>query len=67
MRPLLVLTKEEILNGWTTETLADYRARREKAANKVPGNLVTEFQRSKDPIRVETVKTYNPHTKWKRP
>jgi len=61
----LKLTKEERLNGWDEQSLAAYRRERDKVADVVPGNVVTEFKRPKAAIQIIGAgpKAYNPH-RW---
>lgn len=59
----IVLTPEEVRNGWTTEALEKYRASRELAAEFVPGNIVTEYQKPEPPVACEGVRAFNPH-RW---
>lgn len=54
-------TKEEISNGWTAESLAAYRRDRDKVADVVPGNIVTEFKRPKEAVRIIGAAKFNPH------
>ncbi len=58
------ITEEEIRNGWTAEAVAQYRAEREAAVpdHMVPGNVVTEFERPRPPIRIESATSFNPHS-----
>jgi hypothetical protein len=60
-------TKEELSNGWNAASLAAYRLERDKVAAVVSGNVVTEFKRGKQPIRMEGVKGYDPFTRSPRP
>lgn len=56
------LTPEEQFNGWTAETLAAYRRERDKVADVVPGNVVTEYKRPKAAIEIQGAgRSYNPH------
>lgn len=57
------LSKEDALNGWTAETLAAYRRERDKVADVVPGNVVTEFRRPKPAMRIEGSRGYNPFSR----
>lgn len=59
------LTPEEKSNGWTLESLAAYRRERDKVADVIPGNVVTEFKRAKAAIQIIGAgpKAYNPH-RW---
>lgn len=58
------LTDAEKFNGWTAESLAAYRRERDKIADVVPGNVVTEFKRPKEAVRIEGAgRAYNPH-RW---
>ena len=58
------ITRDDIRNGWTPESLEAYHLAREEARGLVPGNVVTQFMRPKriDPD-VEPVASFNPH-KW---
>lgn len=59
-----MITPEELSNGWTVEKLAAYRRERDKVADVVPGNVVTEFKRPKAAIQIQSGdRSYNPH-KW---
>lgn len=61
------LTKAEISNGWTAESLAAYRRDRDKVADVVPGNVVTEFKRPKAPMVMQGAgRAYNPFTRQVR-
>jgi hypothetical protein len=66
-------TADDRRNGWTAETLAAYRREREAATAPqlgkgrtglplVGGNVVTEFERPKEPPRIESAFTFNPHS-----
>ena len=55
------LTPEEISNGWTEQSLAAYRRERDKVADVVAGNVVTEFKRPKAAIRIEGAAKFKPH------
>ena len=64
-----ILTEEEELrkfpadakwNGWTEETLAAYAMSRDRIEDRVAGNVVTEFVRARPPVRIETIKDWNP-------
>lgn len=57
------LTPEEKKNGWTEQSLAAYRRDRDKVADVVSGNVVTEFKRPKAPIQIEGVQGYSPFTR----
>ncbi|PDT71725.1 hypothetical protein CO683_00775 [Bradyrhizobium ottawaense] len=58
------LTKGEQANGWDEQSLAAYRRERDKVADVVPGNIVTEFKRGKPPMRIEGAgMAYNPLTR----
>jgi hypothetical protein len=57
------LTEAEISNGWTAESLAAYRRDRDKVADVVPGNIVTEFKRPKAGIVMQGAKGFDPH-RW---
>lgn len=57
------LSKEDALNGWTAETLAAYRRERDKVADVVPGNVVTEYRRPKAGIVMQGARGFDPH-KW---
>jgi hypothetical protein len=62
--PAPTLTAEERTNGWTAESLAAYQLERDKVADKVPGNIVTEFKRGKPPMRIEGAgRAYDPFTR----
>ena len=57
-------TKEESFNGWDAESLAAYRRERDKVADKVSGNTVTEFKRGKPAIKIQgTGRAYDPFTR----
>lgn len=56
---------EAALNGWSPEELEDYRAERDRAANRVAGNFVTSFERPKPPITYEGAMKHKPH-RWGR-
>lgn len=61
---MTAITAEEKSNGWTAESLAAYRRERDKVADVVPGNVVTEFKRAKAAIQIQSGdRSYNPH-KW---
>lgn len=63
----LELTKAERTNGWTAESLAAYRRERDKVADVVPGNVVTEFKRPRAAIRIEGAgRGYSPLTRSHR-
>jgi len=49
----LKLTEEEKFNGWDEQSLAAYRRERDKVADVVSGNVVTEFKRGKPAVRIE--------------
>lgn len=57
------LTKAEKANGWDEQSLAAYRRERDKVADMVPGNVVTEFKRGKPPVVVEGPSGYSPFTR----
>lgn len=57
------LTEAEKFNGWTAESLAAYRRERDKVADMVPGNVVTEFKRGKPALVVEGPSGYSPFTR----
>lgn len=57
------LTKAELDNGWTAESLAAYRRERDRIADVIPGNVVTEFKRGKAAVRIEGAAKFNPH-RW---
>ena len=58
------LTEGEKFNGWTSESLAAYRRERDKVADVVPGNIVTEFKRGKPAMRIEGAgRAYSPFTR----
>lgn len=58
------LTETDIKNGWTAESLAAYRRERDKVADVVAGNVVTEFKRAKPAIKIQSGdRSYNPH-RW---
>lgn len=57
------LTKAELTNGWTAETLAAYRRERDKVADVTPGNVVTEFRRGKPAIVIQGARGFDPH-RW---
>jgi hypothetical protein len=60
----LVLTPEETSNGWTAESLERYRRDRDKVADVVAGNVVTEFKRPKAGMKIEGAgRAYNPFTR----
>lgn len=56
-------TRDEALNGWTRESLAAYRRERDKVADVVPGNVVTEFKRPKAGIVMQGARGFDPH-RW---
>jgi hypothetical protein len=49
---LPAIDQADIDNGWTAETLAQYRCDRARAFDFTPGNVVTEFKRPKVPMRI---------------
>jgi hypothetical protein len=57
------LTAEEISNGWDAASLERYRRDRDKVADVIPGNVVTEFKRSKPGPIIHGARKFNPH-KW---
>lgn len=57
------LTKAELANGWTVESLLAYQCERDKVADFVPGNVVTEFKRGKPAIQIQGVRGYSPLTR----
>lgn len=57
------LTKAEVFNGWTAESLAAYRKERDNVVDVVPGNIVTEFKRPKPAMTLQGARGYNPFTK----
>lgn len=58
------LTKDEAFNGWDAASLAAYRRERDKVADVVPGNVVTEFKRGKPAVQILSGdRSYNPH-RW---
>jgi len=58
---LTTITKEERANGWDEQSLAAYRRDRDKVADVVAGNVVTEFERPKPAVRIEGAgMAYNP-------
>lgn len=57
------LTKAETANGWTAESLRAYQRERDKVADFVPGNIVTEFKRGKPAVQIQGVRGYSPFTK----
>ena len=60
-------TKDEQFNGWTAESLEAYRRERDKVADKVGGNTVTEFKRGKQMVRIESAsRAYDPFMKQYR-
>lgn len=59
---MLELTAEEISNGWNTQSLAAYRRDRDKVADVVSGNVVTEFKRPKEAVKMIGAAKFNPHT-----
>lgn len=60
----LELTEGEKFNGWTVESLAAYRRDRDRVADVVPGNVVTEFKRPKAGMKIEGAgRAYNPFTR----
>lgn len=63
---MMVLTDEEKKCGWTVESLRAYQRDRDKVADFVPGNVVTEFKRGKPPVVVEGPRGYNPFTRQVR-
>lgn len=61
------LTKAEISNGWTAESLAAYRRDRDKVADVVSGNVITEFKRPKPMLKIEGAgRHYSPFTRQVR-
>jgi hypothetical protein len=56
-------SKDEQANGWDAESLAAYRKERDKVADVVPGNVVTEFKRGKPAVRIEGPRGFDPH-RW---
>lgn len=60
---MIELTKAEQTNGWNLESLAVYRRERDKVADVVPGNVVTEFKRPKPAIQIQGVRGFDPH-RW---
>lgn len=64
---LTALEKHEAeRNGWTPEQLEQYRADRDRAANRVAGNFVTEFKPPRPPLKYESAMQHKPH-RWGRP
>jgi hypothetical protein len=59
----LRLTDGEKANGWDEQSLADYRRERDKSADVVSGNVVTEFKRGKPAMVVEGPRGYSPFTR----
>jgi hypothetical protein len=60
----LELTPDEIANGWDAQSLAAYRRDRDKVADVVPGNIVTEFKRPKAMMKIEGAgRNYSPFTR----
>lgn len=57
------LTDAEKRNGWDEQSLAAYRRDRDKVADVVPGNVVTEFKRGKPAMRIEGAHGYSPFTR----
>lgn len=63
-RQVIEPTDAEKKNGWTAESLAAYRRDRDKVADVVPGNIVTEYRRAKASIRIEGAgRAYSPFTR----
>ena len=60
----LVLTDDEIKNGWTEDQARKYQKSRDIAHGLVPGNVVTEYARPKPPVQVISCKDYDP-LKWR--
>jgi hypothetical protein len=61
---LTELTKAEISNGWSVETLDAYRRDRDKVADVVPGNVITEFKRPRPMLKIEGAgRHYSPFTR----
>ncbi len=63
MASTIILTDAERSNGWTAESLERYRRDRDKVADVVPGNVVTEFKRPKAGMKIEGAARFNPH-RW---
>ena len=62
--PAPILTAEEISNGWSAESLATYQRERDKVADVVPGNTVTEFKRGRQPVQIQGAgRAYDPFTR----
>lgn len=60
---MALITDAEQANGWTAESLAAYRRERDKVADVVPGNVVTEFKRAKLGPVMHGARGFNPH-RW---
>jgi hypothetical protein len=60
-----VTAPEPLPPGWTPEALAAYVAERERAANRVAGNVVTTYERPRLMPRIEPATSFDPH-KWGR-
>jgi hypothetical protein len=61
---LIDLTEGEKFNGWTAEKLEAYRRERDRVADVVCGNIVTEFKRAKEAVRIEGAgRNYSPFTR----
>lgn len=61
------LTKAELSNGWTAESLAAYQRERDKVADVTPGNVVTEFKRPRPMLKIEGAgRHYSPFTRQVR-
>lgn len=60
----IALTAGELRNGWTAESLAAYRQERDETADKVSGNVVTEFKRSRaQPVIESCGRAYSPFSR----
>lgn len=61
---MIELTDAEKSNGWTAESLAAYRRDRDKVADVVSGNVVTEFKRPKAAMVMQGAgRAYDPFTR----
>lgn len=65
------LTPEEIKNGWDEASLAEYLRSYEQdrveagMVSRVPGLVVTQYERLQPPVVVENATSFDPH-KWRR-
>jgi hypothetical protein len=64
---VIKLTADETFNGWTAESLEAYRRERDKVADKVGGNTVTEFKRGRQAVQMQGAgRAYDPFMKQYR-